>query len=60
MIISEGFIGASFLPQPYKETDDKNIIIKSMILKFILSFPYKNLFLAFLVAFKTFFGAVPP
>ena len=58
-MISEGFIGTSFLPQPYKETDDKNIIIKSMILKFI-SYPYKNLFLAFLIAFKTFFGAVPP
>ncbi len=59
-MISEGFIGASFLPHPYKEADDKNITIKSMILKFILSFPYKNLFLAFLIAFKTFFGAVPP
>ena len=59
-MISDGFIGTSFLPQPYKETDDKNIIIKSIILKFILSYPYKNLFLAFLIAFKTFFGAVPP
>ena len=59
-MISEGFIGTSFLPQPYKEIDDKNIIIKSVILKFILSYPYKNLFLAFLIAFKTFFGAVPP
>ena len=59
-MISEGFIGASFLPQLYKETDDKNIKTKSMILKFILSYPYKNLFLALLIAFKTFFGAVPP
>ena len=59
-MISEGFIGASFLPQPYKEIDDKNIINKSMILKYILFYPSKNLFLAFLIAFKTFFGAVPP
>ena len=57
---SEGFIGASFLPQPFKEIDDKNITTKSMILKFIFSYPFKNLFLAFLIAFKTFFGAVPP
>ena len=60
MMISDGFIGASFLPQPYKEKDDNNITTKSMILKFILSYPSKNLFLAFLIAFKTFFGAVPP
>ncbi len=60
MMISEGFIGTFFLPQPYKETDDKNIIIRSMILNFILSYPFKNLLLAFLIAFKTFFGAVPP
>ena len=59
-MISEGFIGASFLPQPYKEIDDKNIIIKSMILKYILFYPSRNLFLAFFTAFKTFFGAVPP
>jgi len=59
-MICEGFIGASFLPQLYKEIDDKNIIIKSMIFKFILYYPSKNLFLAFLTAFKTFFGAVPP
>ena len=55
----EGFIGGSFLPQPYKEIADKNITTRSMILKFI-SYPYKNLFLALLIAFKTFFGAVPP
>ena len=59
-MISEGFIGASFLPQLYKETDDKNIKTKSMILKFIVSYSSKNLFLAFSIAFKTFFGAVPP
>ena len=59
-MISEGFIGAFFLPQPYKEIDDKNKIIRSMILNFILSYPFKNLLLAFLIAFKTFFGAVPP
>ena len=59
-MICEGFIGESFLPQPYKETDDKNIKTRSMILKFILYYPFKNLFLAFLIAFKTFFGAVPP
>ena len=59
-MICEGFIGASFLPQPYKEIDDKNITTRSMILKFILYYPSKNLFLAFLIAFKTFFGAVPP
>ena len=59
-MICEGFIGASFLPQPYKEIDDKNITTRSMILKFILYYPSKNLFLAFLTAFKTFFGAVPP
>tara|TARA_B100000424_G_scaffold260431_1_gene244271 strand:+ start:728 stop:835 length:108 start_codon:yes stop_codon:yes gene_type:complete len=35
-MISEGFKGASFLPQPYKETDDKNITTRSMILKYIL------------------------
>ena len=58
--MSEGFKGASFLPQPYKEKDDKNITTNSMILKFILSYPFKNLFLAFSIAFKTFFGAVPP
>ena len=56
----EGFIGTSFLPQPYMEIDDKNIKTRSMILKFILYNPFKNLFLAFLIAFKTFFGAVPP
>ena len=27
-MICEGFIGASFLPQPYKEIDDKNITTK--------------------------------
>ena len=43
-----------------KEIDDKNIIIRSMILKFIFYYSSKNLFLAFLTAFKTFFGAVPP
>ena len=59
-MICEGFIGKSFLPQPYKEIDDKNITTRSMIFKFILYYPYKNLFLAFLTAFKTFFGAVPP
>ncbi len=59
-MICEGFIGVSFLPQPYKEIDDKNIITRSMILNFILYYPSKNLFLAFLIAFKTFFGAVPP
>ena len=59
-MICEGFIGGSFLPQPYKEIDDKNITIRSMILKFIIYYPSKNLFLAFLIAFKTFFGAVPP
>ena len=59
-MISEGFMGVSFLPQPYNETDDKNIITKSMSLKYIISYPSKNLFLAFLIAFKTFFGAVPP
>ena len=53
-------MGKSFLPQPYKEIDDKNITTISMILKFIFSYPSKNLFLAFLIAFKTFFGAVPP
>ena len=56
----EGFIGDSFLPQPYKEIDDKKSINISKILKFILSYPFKNLFLAFLIALKTFFGAVPP
>ena len=60
MIISEGFLGVSFLPQPYKEIDEKNIVTRSIILKYILSYPFKNLFLAFLIAFKTFFGAVPP
>ena len=40
--------------------DDKNITTRSMIFKFILYYPSKNLFLAFLTAFKTFFGAVPP
>ena len=59
-MICEGFIGDSFLPQPYNEIDDKNITTRSMILKFILYYPSKNLFLAFLIAFKTFFGAVPP
>ena len=59
-MISDGLDGASFLPHPYKEIDDKNIITISMILKFIFSYPSKNLFLAFLIAFKTFFGAVPP
>ena len=59
-MICEGFIGASFLPQPYKEIDDKNITTRSMILKFILYYSSINLFLAFLIAFKTFFGAVPP
>ncbi len=59
-MICEGFIGVSFLPQPYKEIDDKNIITRSMIFNFILYYPSKNLFLAFLIAFKTFFGAVPP
>ena len=60
MIISEGFIGVSFLPQPYNETDDKNTTIKIIILNFILSYLSKNLTFAFLIAFKTFFGAVPP
>ena len=60
MIISDGFVGASFLPQPNIETDDKNNATTNIILKFILSYPFKNLFLAFLIAFKTFFGAVPP
>ena len=59
-MICEGFIGESFLPQPYKEIDDKKITTRSMIFKFILYYPSKNLFLAFLTAFKTFFGAVPP
>ena len=59
-MICDGFIGEAFLPQPYKEIDDKNITIRSMIFKFILYYPSKNLFLAFLTAFKTFFGAVPP
>ena len=59
-MICEGFIGKSFLPQPYKEIDDKNITTRSMIFKFIIYYPSKNLFLAFLTAFKTFFGAVPP
>ena len=59
-MICEGFIGESFLPHPYKETDDKNITTRSMILKFILYYSFKNRFLAFLIAFKTFFGAVPP
>ncbi len=59
-MISDGFDGASFLPQPNKEIDDKKSINISKILKFILSYPFKNLFLAFLIAFKTFFGAVPP
>ena len=58
-MIFEGFIGSSFLPHPYKEADNK-IMIKNTILKFILFYPFKNLFLAFLIAFKTFFGAVPP
>ena len=53
-------MGIPFLPQPYKEIDDKNITTISMILKFIFTYPSKNLFLAFLIAFKTFFGAVPP
>ena len=59
-MICEGFIGASSLPQPYMEIDDKNIKTRSMILKFILYYSFKNLFLAFLIAFNTFFGAVPP
>ena len=59
-MISEDFMGISFLPHPYKEIDDKNITTISMILKFIFSYPSKNLFFAFLIAFKTFFGAVPP
>ena len=59
MTTSDGFTGASFLPQPYKEKDDKNKTTRSMILIFIF-YPSKNLFLAFLIAFKTFFGAVPP
>ena len=59
-MISKGFIGASFLPQPYKEKDDKKITTRSMILKFIIYYPSKNLFFALLTAFKTFFGAVPP
>ena len=59
-MVSEGFIGTFFLPQPYKETDDKNIIIRSMILNFIFSYPFKNLLLALLIALKTFIGAVPP
>ncbi len=59
-MICEGFTGVSCLPQPYKEKEDKNIMTRSMTLKFILYYPSKNLFLAFLIAFKTFFGAVPP
>ena len=57
---SEGFKGVSFLPQLYKEIDDINITNKSIIFNLILFYPSKNLFLAFLIAFKTFFGAVPP
>ena len=57
---SDGFTGASFLPQPYKKKEDKNITTISIILKFIIFYPYKNLFLAFSIALKTFFGAVPP
>ena len=60
MTISDGFKGSSFLPQAYKEENDNNITTTSAILKFILSYSSKNLFLAFLIAFKTFFGAVPP
>ena len=59
-MISDGFDGLSFLPQPYKEIENKKNTNISMILKFILSYPFKNLFLAFSIAFKTFFGAVPP
>ena len=59
-MICVGFIGTSFLPQAYKETDDKNITTKIIILKFMFTYPFKNLFLAFLIANKTFFGAVPP
>ncbi len=60
MIISDGFIGASFLPQLYKETDDIINTTVSIIFNFILSYSLKNLFFAFFIAFKTFFGAVPP
>ena len=59
-MICEGFIGEAFLPQPYKEIDDKNITTRSITLKFSFYYSSKNLFLAFLIAFKTFFGAVPP
>ena len=59
-MISAGFNGTSFLPQPYKEIADKKNIIRSITLKFIVSYPFKNLFLALLIAFNTFFGAVPP
>ena len=44
MTISDGFIGASFLPQPYKEKDDKNKTTKRMILKFIFLIPLKIVF----------------
>ena len=47
-------------PHILGEIDDKNITTRSMTLKFILYYSSKNLFLAFLIAFKTFFGAVPP
>ena len=59
-MISDGLDGASFLPHPYREIDNKKNINKSIILVFILSYPFKNLFLALLIAFNTFFGAVPP
>tara|TARA_B100000941_G_C28254288_1_gene423186 strand:- start:347 stop:457 length:111 start_codon:yes stop_codon:yes gene_type:complete len=36
-MISDGLDGASFLPHPYREIDDKKNINKSIILVFILS-----------------------
>ena len=44
MTISDGFTGAFFFPQPYKEKDDKNKTTKSMILKFIFLIPLKIVF----------------
>ena len=44
MTISDGFTGASFLPQPYKEKDDKNKTTRSMTLKFIFPIPLKIFF----------------
>tara|TARA_B100001287_G_scaffold234368_1_gene206115 strand:- start:229 stop:363 length:135 start_codon:yes stop_codon:yes gene_type:complete len=44
MTTSDGFTGASFLPQPYKEKDDKNKTTRSMTLKFIFPIPLKIFF----------------